>query len=135
MSIDEGYFVEVDDFTKRHFIKSFVKKYGDKKWSVTLRALLEEAKRIDRLIGETDRADVVSGDAEKIVKVSFKVAGTDESAKTSGNRAIMFIDEAARRVRLLLIYCKNDISPPNETQKWLRIIKGQFPDLTSQDRG
>ena len=126
MSTNEDYFVEVDNFTERHFVKSFIKKYGDKKWDVTLRALLEEAKRIDRLVSETNRAEIIQSGAKKIVKVSFKVAGTDESAKTSGNRAIVSADEETRTVRLLLIYCKNDISPPNETQKWRKIIKDQL---------
>lgn len=130
MSTDEDYFVEVDGFTQRHFIKSFVKKYGLKRWNFTLVALIESAKRIDRLISETNRAEVITGKTNKVVKISFKVAGTDESAKTSGNRVIVAIDEEKRTVRFLLIYCKNDIGPPNETQKWQKVVRDQFPNLS-----
>lgn len=129
MSTDEDYYVIVENFTERHFVRGFVKKYGTKRWDITLRALTEEAKRIDRLISETNRAEVVSGGTKKIVKVYFKIAGTDESAKSSGNRVIASIDEEDRTVRLLLIYCKNDIGPPNETQKWQKIVKDQFPEI------
>lgn len=129
MSTDEDYYVEVESFTERHFIKNFVKKHGSKRWDITMRALIEEAKRIDRLISETNRAEIITSGVKKIVKISFKVAGTDESAKTSGNRTIMSVNEKTRVVRVLLIYCKNDIGPPNETQKWQKIIKDQYSEI------
>ncbi|KKU44558.1 MAG: hypothetical protein UX60_C0001G0011 [Berkelbacteria bacterium GW2011_GWA2_46_7] len=131
MFTNEDYFVEVDGFAERHYIKVFAKKYGSKKWNITLSALTEEAKRIDRLISETNRAEIITSGSKKVVKISFKVAGTNESAKTSGNRAIVYVDEENRTVLFLLVYCKNDIGPPNETQKWQKMIKDQYPNLLS----
>jgi len=55
--------------------------------------------------------------------------GTQLSPKTSGNRCILFINEETRLVKILLVYSKDDISPPNETQKWKSIVKNEFTEV------
>mgnify|MGYP001618511267 CR=1 FL=1 len=115
----------IEDFALRHFIKSFEKKHQGK-WDITLRAIIAELERIDSLL-LTDRAEIISGVGEiKVVKTKFKVVGTQESAKTSGNRCIVSVDEGKRSVSVLLVYGKTDLSGKNETAEWKALIKDQY---------
>jgi hypothetical protein len=86
--MEGNYLVKIEPFAERHFIKFFQKKYKTA-WDVTLRAIFAEFERIDSLL-LTDRAEVISEiDDVRIIKTKFKIAGTQESAKTSGNRCIV----------------------------------------------
>ena len=103
--MDTNYFVQFEAFSERHFIKSFQKKYKIQ-WDVTLRAIVAELERIDKLL-LTDRAEIICGVGDvRIVKTKFKVARTKESAKTSGNRCIVAWHEDKRFVSVLLVYGK-----------------------------
>jgi len=56
------------------------------------------------------------------------VAGTEESAKKSGNRVIIAWHEKDKFVYILLVYGKTDLSSNNkETDEWKRIIKNNYP--------
>ena len=77
-----------------------------------------------------NRADIIAAiGSKKLVKLDFAIDGMHESPKSSGNRCVLFIDEELRLVKILLVYSKNEISPPNETQKWKRIIKDVYKDI------
>src|SRR5580700_6769449 len=109
MFSDHNYSVEIEDYAQRHYIKGFAKRYG-KGWEVTCSALLAEVARIDRLCSETDRGETIHvNGVYKIAKVYFRVATTKESAKGSGNRAIVFVNEEDHSCKVLLVYSKNDI--------------------------
>ena len=54
--------------------------------------------------------------------------GTDQ---TSGDRAIVYVDDSRRECQVLLVYSKNDISSPNETQKWQAMIRENYSDIWS----
>jgi hypothetical protein len=117
-----NYRVEFEPFTERHFVRKFKKEYRDK-WFATERAIITVCERIDNML-LYNRADLISAsECHKLVKLDFAVEGTRMSPKASGNRCILFINEDTREVRVLLVYSKNDISPPDETQKWKNIIK------------
>ena len=123
--MEGNYAVAIGDFAQKHFIKSFQKKYQGG-WEITLRAIIAELERIDMLL-KTDRAETISVAGEtKIIKTKFKIAGTKESAKTSGNRCIVRVDEAKRAVAVLLVYGKTDISGKNETAAWKSLIKTHY---------
>jgi hypothetical protein len=78
------------------------------------------------------RADLISAIGHlKLVKLDFAVEGTRMSPKASGNRCILFVDEDTRLVKILLVYSKNEISPPNETQKWKNIIKDEYGEIAA----
>lgn len=120
-----NYSVTIGEFALRHFIKSFEKKY-QRKWDITLRAIIAELERVDALL-LTDRAETISDMGEvKVVKTKFKVVGTQESAKTSGNRCIVLVDEGKRSVSVLLVYGKTDLSGKNETAEWKALIKEYY---------
>lgn len=124
----QNYSVEFSSFTERHYIKAFAKKYKSA-WDGTLVDIEEVCRRIDAVL-EYNRADLISTVAQyKLVKLDFAVEGTRVSPKSSGNRCILFIDEDTRSVKVLLVYSKNDISPPNETAKWRAVVKAEFNDV------
>jgi hypothetical protein len=123
-----NYGVEFEEFTARHFIKSFEKKYKTA-WSKTQEDVVEVCKHIDIML-QLKRADLISeNESHKLVKLDFAVEGTKVSPKASGNRCILHIDEELHVVRILIVYSKNDISEPNETQKWKTMVKEQFPHI------
>jgi len=120
--------VEFEDFTARHYIKKFRKAYKDK-WPPTELAINDTCERIDKML-QYSRADCILTSGEhQIVKLDFAIEGTQTSPKSSGNRCILFVDNNARLVRVLLVYSKNEISEPNETQKWKGIIKQEYKDI------
>lgn len=121
-----NYSVKIEEFAERHFIKSFQKKYK-KQWDFTLVSIIVGLERIDNLL-LTDRAEIIYGANNiKIVKTKFRVAGTKESAKTSGNRCIVAWHEDKQFVAVLLVYAKTDLSGRNETAEWTKIIKDNYP--------
>lgn len=124
----QNYSVEFDEFTKRHFIKSFEKKHKAA-WVKTQNDIVDVCKRIDAML-EYKRADLIASiECHKLVKLDFAVEGTQVSPKSSGNRCILHINEDTRHVRIVIVYSKNDIASPNETAKWKNMIKGQFSDI------
>jgi hypothetical protein len=123
-----NYDVKFEPFTKRHYIKSFQKKYKGK-WLLTELAIHAVCERIDNML-KYNRADLIAEINEfQLVKLDFAVEGTHMSPKASGNRCILFVDNAIRLVRILLVYSKDEISEPNETQKWKTIIKKEYKDI------
>jgi len=123
-----NYRVEFESFTERHYIKNFQKEYKDK-WLATKRTIIAVCERIDNML-LYKRADLISvSGCYKLVKLDFAVEGTQMSPKASGNRCILFVDEDMRMVKILLVYSKNDISPPNETQKWKKIVKDEYGEI------
>ena len=123
----ENYFlVTVEEFAERHFIKTFLKKYKNN-WPLTFDAIKEEFRRIDTLIKSTDKAEtIVDAGNIKIVKTKFRVVGTKESAKSSGNRCIVALYTDKREVSVLLVYGKTDLSDKNETAEWQNIIRNNY---------
>jgi hypothetical protein len=123
-----NYRVEFEPFTERHYVKKFKKEYKDK-WLATERTIIAVCERIDNML-RYNRADLISvSDCFKLVKLDFAVEGTQMAPKASGNRCILYIDEDTRAVKVLLVYSKNEISPPNETQKWKNIIKDEYGEI------
>jgi hypothetical protein len=123
--------VDFTEFAATHYIKVFARRHG-KAWEVTQRAIAASLQRVDSLLGTNKLEPIHKKDACIIAKFDFAVAGRKESAKASGNRAIVFIDNELRLVKVLLVYSKNEISSPNETQKWQSIIKTNHSDIWNQ---
>ncbi len=122
-----NYSVIIEDFAERHFIKNFKKKYNNF-WDVTLRAIVAEFERIDMLL-QTEKAETISFvGSVKIIKTEFKIAGTKESAKTSGNRCIIAVDEKLKKVSVLLVYTKTDVKGAIETVWWKKLVSDTYID-------
>jgi hypothetical protein len=124
-----NYTVTIEHFAERHYIKSFQKKHK-KYWDITLRAIVAEFERIDNLL-LTDRAEIITSIATiKIIKAKFKIARSSESAKSSGNRCIVCVDEDKRQVSILLVYSKTDLGEGNETDKWKTLVRENYPQYS-----
>jgi len=120
-----SYTISICPFAQRHYLKNFARKYKAA-WSITWRAICEEFSRFDSLL-DTSIAEIIieNGDL-KIAKTEFRIAGTKESRKSSGNRAIVAI--CHNLVSVLLIYHKSDLGDGNETAKWKNMIKDNYPE-------
>lgn len=94
---------------------------------MTLQAIVAELERIDTLL-QTDRAEIIcdAGDI-KMIKTKFRIAGTQESAKSSGNRCIVAYHPKEHIAHILLAYTKTDIPTNHETATWQRLIKENYP--------
>jgi nitrate reductase NapAB chaperone NapD len=119
------YFVKIEHYVERHFIKSFSKKYG-RAWVITIETLIREFQSFDILLEKTIAEKIVELDNIKICKVEFKIAGSNESRHGSGNRCIVAVDKNSNVVNVLLVYHKNDLGDGNETIKWKNIIKENY---------
>ena len=121
MSISWRYSVVVSQYAKKHFIKSFQKKY--KTWVDTYQEIQHMLSHIDRFLLSTKAEKIHISKGWYIVKCEFKIVWSHESAKSSWNRIIVYVDEEILEVQILLIYCKNDVAWWNETQWWQQVIK------------
>ena len=125
MSIN--YSVSIEAYAERHYVKSFSKKYKSK-WDITLNAIIEELKRFDSLLTSSIAETIVDGGDVLIVKTEFRIATTNESRKSSGNRCIIAVHKKLGIIKILLVYNKTDLSGTNETAEWKRIIKENYKD-------
>jgi hypothetical protein len=128
MSTNANYAVEVEKYAERHFIASFRKKYKGA-WSVTWKALEEEFKRLDTLIGVNNHVETIYDCADfMICKTEFRVAGTQESRHSSGNRCIIAAYKSNKIVRVLIVYSKTDVKGSRETEWWQNSIKDNYQE-------
>ncbi|MCB9810637.1 MAG: hypothetical protein H6779_02190 [Candidatus Nomurabacteria bacterium] len=121
-----------DDYAISHYIKKFNKKYSKKQWDITEMAILDMAENFDVMM-QTDQVETIhEKDGNKICKFYFKIAGTNVSYKSSCCRAIAFVDPDKAEVIFLLVYHKSFLTGKgNETDKWERIIKDNFPKYSN----
>src|SRR3989344_3195352 len=127
MSIINEYEVVFEPFTERHFIRTFAKKYKGA-WDITLHFLVVEFRFIDALFLKNTAETIVDSKEVKICKTEFKIAGTQESRHGSGNRCIVAIHKDISKVKVLLVYHKNNLNGNNETVSWKNLIKENYPE-------
>lgn len=129
------YSVFIEDFADRHYIRSFAKKYKGKQWDITLIAIKEILSRYDNIAPNNHSIDskldiVCQCNGYILVKLDFRIAGSNISAKSSGNRVVAAVDTTKKIIKILLVYSKNDISPPNETSKWKNMVTDFYPEFS-----
>jgi len=124
MSIE--YLVTTEEFAEKHYLKNFRKKYKNA-FDIHWRAYIFMLQRFDLLI-ERSGTNCISCISEAIViyKSEFKMS-PKESAKKSGNRCVVAQDKSMHSIKILLVYCKNDIQGSNETLWWKNLIKNNYP--------
>lgn len=131
----DNYRVLFEKYSERHYIIAFKKSYGNQ-WLVTRKALMAQLTHIDQLVlnGRTNPPIHRTDDNKKwIVKHEFAIAGRRQSAKSSGNRVILYVNHNERTVRVLLLYHKDHLGKiANETAAWRNIIKQEFKDLLAE---
>lgn len=126
--INQKYNVVFDEYSEKCFIKDFEKKYK-KHWYATRQSIHDTLERIANLSG-TSYIDLIctSNKDTFLVKFDFKIAKSDVSAKSSGNRCILEVCNKKMEVRVLLVYCKDHIdrSANQETLWWKEHISTTF---------
>jgi len=126
---DQKYTVSFSDFCVKKHKKYFLRKYK-KLWDKTEESIINSLERLVNL-EKTDVLDVICDTNTKKIfaKYSFKIAKTNSSAKTSGNRCILEVCNNKRCVRILFIYNKDKHIPSkekNETEWWKKVISDEF---------
>lgn len=120
------YTVIVEKFAERHYIKRFSKKYG-RAWDITCEALMRQFQSFEVLIRNEITNIILGSELIKICKHDFKIAGTNESRRSSGNRCILAWHKDKGAVHVLLVYGKTDIGSGKETTAWKNIIRENYP--------
>lgn len=126
-STNRYYSVWVSEYSKKHFMKSFIKKY--KTWDNTYKEIDNLLSRIDMFLLTTKINKIHTCDTWYIAKCEFKIVWSNESAKSSWNRIIVFVDEERKLCEILLIYAKTDIWGNNETTWWQEQIKCNHQEI------
>jgi hypothetical protein len=124
------YEVVFEPYTDRHFIRSFAKKYQGA-WERTLKGLELEFNYADLLFEKQIAETIVDSTNIKICKTEFKIAGTDLSRHSSGNRCIVALHKDTKTIHVLLVYNKTNIGGHNETAEWKRIVKENYAAYAS----
>ena len=125
-----SYEVVFESFAERHFIKTFAKKYKSA-WDFTLKFLRLEFEQIDILFLKSIAEIIVDTKEIKICKTEFKISGTKESRRGSGNRCIVAIHKDADKVSVLLVYHKNDLGNGNETSAWKNLVRENYREYSN----
>ncbi|MDO8659163.1 MAG: hypothetical protein Q7K54_01035 [Candidatus Parcubacteria bacterium] len=124
------YEVIFEAFAERHFIRSFEKKYKNA-WDITQRVITEEFRQIDLLFLKNTAEYITDKNADiAICKTEFKISGIQESRHGSGNRCIVAIHNNENKVKVLLVYHKNDLGGGSETGNWKNLVKENYPQYS-----
>jgi len=125
---DVKFIVKLNHYAKSHFCKDFSKKYSKKQWNITLENIMDLLERSYSLQEKSLFSVLNFSQKDKcgIFKLEFRVAGTNMSAKGSGNRVIFFVDNKNQLIEILIVYGKTN-SSKNETQWIKEQIKDNMP--------
>ena len=128
--------VKFSDYARRHFLKRFEKDYSGKQWDVTVESILQDMPRIKTGDSDLQKTQQVvqlwQKDNYWIFKYDFRVAQTKESTKSSGNRCVAFLDNAANKIIILIIYGKGDLPKNTGEQAFIeQTLSNEFRDYMS----
>ena len=123
-------------YAERHFLKRFKKDYKGKQWDVTEESIIEDLSRIkmeNSSLQTTQQVDELwYKDSCWVFKYDFRVAQTKESTKASGNRCVVFLDNANNKMSILIIYGKGDLPKNIGEQAYIeQTLKNVFRELIS----
>ncbi|MFA5792488.1 MAG: hypothetical protein WC897_01300 [Candidatus Gracilibacteria bacterium] len=128
---DAKFKVEFSAYAETHFCKKFYKRYKEKKWIATRNTIEETLERAQE-VEKTTLISVIkfhSEDDAGIFKLDFRIAGTNQSPHSSGNRAIFLLSNNLETVKILLVYGKEDLPKNQQETAWiLDQIKQNFPE-------
>lgn len=123
--------VEFSSYAEAHFCKDFSKKYKGKQWLETKKTISETLQRAFS-VQQTSLLDVLKFSQEDetgIFKLDFRVAGTDVSPKTSGNRVVFSLRNTNGHIEILLVYGKKHCGKKHTETQWIfEHVKRNFPE-------
>ena len=128
---DISFKVDFSSYAETHFCREFYKKYKGKQWVETRRTIVDTLQRAF-LVQQTNLIDILKYSQEDkigIFKYDFKIAGTNISPKTSGNRVIFSLCNNTGNIKILLVYGKNHCNKKGTETQWIfEHIKSNFPE-------
>ena len=128
---DVPFRVTISVYAESHFCKDFIKKYKMKKWIATRKAIVAALER-SYAFQSTGLIDNIRFSQEHdigIFKMDFRVAGTNTSPKSSGNRVIFSLSNSDGEINVLLVYGKNHCPGKYPETQWiLENIKKNHPE-------
>lgn len=120
---NELFSVVYTDYSKRHFLKDFEKKYKGKQWDFTEKSIIQDLSRLrikDNTTQFSNQIDELKySNHMYLAKYDFKVALTNVSTKSSGNRCVLFIDDEKNTIEILLIYNKTHLPKNKDETKYI----------------
>lgn len=129
--------VKFTPYAEKHFLNKFKKNYPGRQWDYTEQSIKQDLARLritNNNIQESSQIDELKYKNNKwLAKYDFKIAGTNVSKKASGNRCVIYIDNAKDRIDILLIYNKNDL-PKNkgETKYIMDEVTNNFSEIIKE---
>lgn len=128
MCINKYYNVIVSEYAKRHFIKTFEKKYKSV-WEKTLITIKNMLSRIE-IFSKTSKVNKIHNcENWYLAKCEFNIEWIKISTHASWNRIIVYVDESKQEVHILLMYSKTDVWHHNETTWWEQEIKDNHKEI------
>ena len=128
---DHNFEVIFSNYSQRHYCKDFIKKYKPRQWIETKKTIIAVLERAHSF-QERNLIDLLSFNQEVergIFKLDFRVAGTKESPKTSGNRVIFNLCNLTAKIEILIVYNKNNCDKKQSETQWIfNQIKENFPE-------
>lgn len=126
--------VSYKNYALKHFRKAFEKDYSGKRWERTESSFFEDLRRLRMPNNTTQQSTQIDELKHKddfwLFKYDFKIAGTNESPKTSGHRIIGFIDIKSNKIGILIIYTKTYLPKnKNETAYINSTLKEEYSDI------
>lgn len=128
MCTNNKYNAIVSEYAKKHYIKSFSKKYKSA-WGRTFETIENLLSRIVAFNRTSKVNKIHICDNKYIAKCEFNIEWLHISTKASWNRIIVFVDEELFKVEILLLYAKTDINWNNETAWWENQIKNNHKEI------
>ncbi|KKQ71433.1 MAG: hypothetical protein UT33_C0009G0024 [Candidatus Peregrinibacteria bacterium GW2011_GWC2_39_14] len=118
---DLAFRVEFSMYAESHFCRDFCKKYKGKQWLETKKTIIDTLQRAF-LVQQTSLIDVLKYSQEDsigIFKYDFKIAGTNISPKSSGNRVVFSLCNNTGVIKILLVYSKNHCDKKCTETQWV----------------
>ena len=128
--------VKFSGYAKHHYLNRFEKDYRGKQWNFTVESILQDMARIKTSDSDLQRTQQVDelwyNDKYWIFKYDFRIAQTKESTKSSGNRCVAFLDNAANKIIILIIYGKGDLPKNIGEQDFIELtLEKEFQECMS----
>lgn len=128
---DKSFSVIFSSYAEKHYLNEFRKKYKGKIWNFTEDSIIEDLSRLrikNNTTQESSQIDEFNYDnGEWLVKYDFKIAGTNKSPKSSGNRCVLYINNEKDIIKVLLIYAKTNLPKnKNETKFIMDELKNNY---------
>lgn len=126
--------VKYTSYAKKHFLNNFIKKYKGRQWDLTDLSIKEDLSRLRMVNNTTQKSTQIDELKYKnnawLAKYDFKIAGSNKSTKSSGNRCLLYINNDNNSIEILLIYNKIDLPKnKNETKYIMDTIDDIYPEI------